>query len=161
MQTAMIEEELERLLASKAFSRAILLRRFLEYVVRQHLSGDGCRLKEYDIGVAVFGRGPGFDPRTDTIVRVQAIKLRRRLDAYFHSEGAAEPIRISIPKGSYRPVFELYDEQPTPPLDDAEALYWQAKSLCDTRAPGEIRRALRLLSQGTRAGHGTRRCILC
>ena len=150
MQTAIIEEELERLLASKAFSRAGHLRRFLEYVVRQYLAGDASRLKEYDIGVAVFDRGPGFDPRIDTIVRVQAIKLRRTLESYFRSEGATEPIRIFIPKGSYRPVFELYDEQPTPPLEDAEALYWQAKYLSDRCAPDEIRRALRLLSHGTR-----------
>ena len=148
MRAAIVEEELERLLASKAFSRAGRLRRFLEYVVREQLAGGSCRLKEYDIGVVVFDRGPGFDPRTHTIVRVQAIKLRKRLQAYFRNEGATEPIRISIPKGSYRPVFDLYDEEPTPPLDDAEAFYWQAKSISDKRAPDEIRRALRLVNRG-------------
>ena len=148
MQAAIIEEELERVLHSTAFARAARLRRFLEYVVREVLAGNGGQLKEYQIGVAVFDRGADFDPRIDTIVRVEAIKLRDRLEAYFRTEGATESIRISIPKGSYRPVFELREEQAVPILDDPEALYWQARSL--GKNPDELRRALRLLSLGVR-----------
>jgi len=148
MQATIIEDELERVLRSALFARAGRLRRFLEYVVREDLAGNGGLLKEYQIGVAVFDRGPDFDPRIDTIVRVEAIKLRERLDVYFRTEGATEPIRISIPKGSYRPVFEAREEQAVPILDDPEALYWQAGSL--GRTPDELRRALRLLSLGVR-----------
>jgi tetratricopeptide (TPR) repeat protein len=148
MQAAIIEEELGRVLQSKTFSRASRLRKFLEYIVQEQLAGNGGQLKEYQIGVAVFERGGSFDPCIDTIVRVEAIKLRARLDAYFEDEGATEPVRISIPKGSYRPVFELRDDPPTPILDDPEALYWQAKSL--GKNPDELQRALRLLSLGVR-----------
>jgi tetratricopeptide (TPR) repeat protein len=150
MEVAVIGEQLERILQSKAFSRAGRLRKFLEYTVGEELAGNGGSLKEYQIGVAVFERGADFDPRIDTIVRVEAIKLRERLDAYFYTEGATELIRISIPKGSYRPVFKLRDEQPTPILSDPEALYWQAKSLISKWMPEDQRRALQLLSQGTR-----------
>jgi len=148
MQAAIVEDELERVLRSVAFARAGRLRRFLEYVVRQDLAGNGGLLKEYQIGVAVFDRGPDFDPRIDTIVRVEAIKLRERLDVYFRAEGATDPIRISIPKGSYRPVFELREEQAAPILEDPEALYWQARSL--GKNPDELRRAIGLLSLGLR-----------
>lgn len=148
MQNAIIEEELERALGSKAFSRAGRLRRFLEYVVQEELAGRGGRLKEYVIGVAVFDRGADFDPCIDTIVRVEAIKLRERLKTYFQTEGVTEPIQISIPKGSYRPVFEVRDEQLAPVLDDPEALYWQAKSLIGRFTPDNLRRVLRLLSRG-------------
>jgi tetratricopeptide (TPR) repeat protein len=150
MQAAAVGEQLERILQSKAFSRAGRLRKFLEYTVSEELAGNGGRLKEYQIGVDVFGRGTDFDPRIDTIVRVEAIKLRERLDAYFEDEGATEPIRISIPKGCYRPVFEAHEEQLMPILHDPEALYWQAKALIGKWTPDEQRRALMLLSQGTR-----------
>jgi tetratricopeptide (TPR) repeat protein len=141
MHTEAIESVLERALGSAAFRRAGRLRRFLEHVVKVELSGCGKRLKESQIGVAVFDRGADFDPCIDTIVRVEAIKLRERLDAYFEDEGATEPVRISIPKGSYRPVFALRDEEPVPILSDPEALYWQAKYL-------NARLALALLSKG-------------
>ena len=76
MQAAAVGEELERILGSKTFSRAGRLRQFLEYAVREELAGNGGRLKEYQIGIAVFDRGADFDPCIDTIVRVEAIKLR-------------------------------------------------------------------------------------
>ena len=148
MQVAIIEDELGRMLQSKTFSRASRLRKFLEYIVQEELAGNGGQLKEYQIGVAVFERGAGFDPCIDTIVRVEAIKLRARLNAYFEDEGATEPVPISIPKGSYRPVFELRDKAPTPILENPEALYWQARAL--GKDPDELRRALRLLSLGVR-----------
>ena len=161
MQVAIIEDELGRMLQSKTFSRASRLRKFLEYIVQEELAGNGGQLKEYQIGVAVFERGAGFDPCIDTIVRVEAIKLRARLNAYFEDEGATEPVRISIPKGSYRPVFELRDKAPTPILENPEALYWQARAL--GKDPDELRRALRLLSLGVRRWPSKRRppCPAC
>jgi predicted ATPase len=111
MQPQVVEEVLNRVLASKAFSRGERLRRFLEYAVREQLAGNGGRLKEYQIGVAVFDRGANFDPQIDNIVRVEAIKLRERLASYFQTDGAAEPVRISFPKGCYRPTFQRRDEQ--------------------------------------------------
>jgi len=78
---------------------------FLSYVVTESLAGRIDHLKGYTIGVDVFGKPEGFDPQTDTIVRVQARVLRQKLEQYYAQEGAHDPVRISIAKGSYEPTF--------------------------------------------------------
>ncbi len=98
-------QELRRILASAAFRSAPRLSRMLRYVVERAIAGDAETLKEYPIGVEVFDRQNSFDPRIDTIVRVQARRLRKRLAEYYAGEGAASPVRVEIPKGSYRPKF--------------------------------------------------------
>lgn len=102
-----VERQLERILASEQFVETTRLARFLEYVVLQALSGNADGLKGYAIGLDVFDKPPTFDPSIDTIVRVQAGKLRSRLDLFYAGEGKDDPLRIIIPKGSYVPVFEL------------------------------------------------------
>ena len=81
------------------------------------MDGRAERLKAYTIGVDVFERAEDFDPHTDTIVRVQAGKLRQRLDLYYAKEGREDPLRIHIPKGSYAPVFEI--AEPPDPVANA------------------------------------------
>src|SRR6185369_4930788 len=61
--------------------------------------------KESLVGIQVFGRTPGFDPRQDSVVRTEAAKLRARLSTYYASEGAWDPVVIEVPKGGYSPVF--------------------------------------------------------
>jgi predicted ATPase len=97
---------LARVLGSRAFRDAPALSRLLRYLVEHALRGDADRLKEYAVGVEVFGRGESFDPRTDTIVRVQARRLRSRLKEYYEAEGREDPIVIEVPKGHYVAVFE-------------------------------------------------------
>ncbi len=97
--------ELKQVLASRTFANAPSLTRLLEYVVEQTLDGHGDRLKEYSLGVDVFRRGPSFDPRTETIVRVQARRLRDKLNDYFANEGRSDPLVIELPKGHYVPAF--------------------------------------------------------
>nr|WP_145994429.1 tetratricopeptide repeat protein [Mesorhizobium loti] len=77
----------------------------LRYLVEREQSGDADKLKGFSIAVDVFGKDAGFDPSTDAVVRVQAGRLRELLDQYFTSEGAGEPIRIIIPRGSYIPSY--------------------------------------------------------
>lgn len=98
---ASIRSQLQRILSSDAFSSAPILSRFLDYVVRHKIDPAQTPLKEYTIGVDVFQRGTGFDPRVDTIVRVHARRLRKRLDRYYETEGLADPLRITMPKGHY------------------------------------------------------------
>jgi len=69
------------------------------------LRGEKNKLKEYVIGVEVFDRGEGFDPGHDAIVRVQARKLREKLDDFYQTEGVEDPVRIQCPKGGYVPSF--------------------------------------------------------
>jgi serine/threonine-protein kinase len=95
-----IRRQLTRILGSQAFAHAPMLRRLLQHLVEHTLSG-AQELKEYAVGVDVFDRGSAFDPRTDTIVRVQARRLRAKLDEYYRSEGAADAVLIVLPKGRY------------------------------------------------------------
>lgn len=98
---AEIRAELERVLASRCFQQAGRASHFLRFVVEQTVAGGSQRLKGYTIGVEVFGRPPDFDAQSDALVRVEAGRLRRRLVEYYASEGAADPVRIDLPRGSY------------------------------------------------------------
>jgi adenylate cyclase len=105
-EPSLVRAQLERILTSQIFSQSRRLTQFLQHVVNAAAGGGAESVKEYAIGVEVFGRGADFDPRIDTIVRVQAAKLRSKLLEYYSSEGAADPVVISIPKGGYSAVFE-------------------------------------------------------
>ena len=100
-----MRRHLERVLASGSLSSSPRLSQFLRYVVEKSLTGATDELKEYTVGVEVFDRGDSFDPRTDTIVRVQARRLRLKLEEYYRAEGRSEPVRIEVPKGGYTPYF--------------------------------------------------------
>ena len=105
-----VEAQLDRILASRVFAHSENLGRFLQFVVASKLDGRANQLKEYSIGVEVFGRGAGFDPKEDTIVRVQARNLRSKLCAYYESAARRDEIRIDLPKGTYVPVFHAAAE---------------------------------------------------
>ncbi len=100
-----IRLQLNEILSSKPFAMAARSRRFLTYIVEQTLAGEGDKIKEAVLGVEVFDRPADFDPRVDAIVRVEAGKLRKRLEQYYEGEGEAAPLRIEIPKGAYVPQF--------------------------------------------------------
>jgi TolB-like protein len=100
-----VRAALERMLASPDFQAPDRLKKFLSFVVEETLAGRGTQLKGYTVGVRVFHRPDSFDPITDPIVRIQAGKLRRRLERYYLTGGAADPVRIGLPKGAYVPTF--------------------------------------------------------
>ena len=77
-----VRNELERVLASKGFARNERMSRFLRVMVEHHLEGRDGDLKESVIGIEVFGRQPGFDPKQDSTVRSEAARLRARLAEY-------------------------------------------------------------------------------
>ncbi|MEO0544001.1 MAG: hypothetical protein AAFY99_09320 [Pseudomonadota bacterium] len=77
----------------------------LQYVVDQHLAGHGARIKGFTIAQDVFGKSDDFDPAMDAVVRVQAGRLRDQLKTYYENEGSDNSLRISIPRGTYVPVF--------------------------------------------------------
>lgn len=105
METDLVRAQLDRMLASATFTGAVRHSRLLRYVVERTLAGEGDQLKEYVLGVEVFDRPSSYDPRLDTIVRVEARRLRARLDEYYGGPGAFDPVTISIPRGSYMPEF--------------------------------------------------------
>jgi serine/threonine-protein kinase len=104
-----VREHLERILISPAFQQCDRLKRFLKFIVLEAVAGRRHELKEYVIGVHVFGKEDAFDPRTDPIVRVQARRLRAKLVRYYREEGRTDETVIELPKGGYAPVFKQRD----------------------------------------------------
>jgi tetratricopeptide (TPR) repeat protein len=102
----------QRICGSEVFRTTPRLRDLLVFLTTRHSSNDTQGLKETVIGVEFFHRDPGYDPKKDPIVRVEAHRLRRRLLDYYSQEGAADPSRIDLPKGSYAPVIRRRDEIP-------------------------------------------------
>jgi TolB-like protein len=101
-----IRHQLDRMLASDSFVHSDRLSRFLRYVVDRTLNGEGDRLKEYVLGTEVFDRDEQYDPRVDSIVRVEAGRLRAKIDEYYNHGGRNDPILIRMRRGSYTPLFE-------------------------------------------------------
>src|SRR5207249_3359730 len=97
--------QLERILASQVFTRSERLTAFLRFVVEQTLEGRASGMKEQVLGSELYGKGPEFDGGADPIIRVDARRLRDKLREYY-AEFPHDPIRISLPKGSYVPKFE-------------------------------------------------------
>jgi hypothetical protein len=75
------------------------------YICDQYFAGKAAGLKEYSIAVEAFGKSPSFDPSQDSIVRVEALRLRQKLSRYYSQAGAGSQMRISIPVGGYVPCF--------------------------------------------------------
>ena len=97
---------LQRVLSSHGFQKAPKLQEFLAYVCDCAFRGKALNeVKEQQIAVHVFHRPPDYNMSEDSIVRVQARELRKRLSTYFETEGKSEPYVISIPKGGYLPFF--------------------------------------------------------
>src|SRR5215472_14639606 len=105
-------KQLDRVLSSPGFARNERLSRFLRFVVQQHLDGKTDEIKESLIGIEVFGRAPGYDTTSDSVVRTEAAKLRGRLTEYYAAEGASDPVTIELPKGGYTPVFHERNASP-------------------------------------------------
>jgi hypothetical protein len=100
-----VQDALRRVIGSREFINSERKRRFLKFIVQKTLAGHADQIKAYTIAVDVFGRDPSFDPGIDPVVRIEAGRLRRCLEHYYLTEGAADPVRITIPKGGYVPWF--------------------------------------------------------
>jgi TolB-like protein/Flp pilus assembly protein TadD len=119
---AEVRAHLEKLLSSHSFKAAKGQSNFLRYVVEEALAGRSESIKEYSIGVEVFGRGPSFDPRISNIVRVEAQRLRSKLAKYYEGEGRQETLRIELPKGGYAPSWRSPAEFHEPDIPASSAV---------------------------------------
>lgn len=97
---------LKAVLQSPLFVRSPALTHLLSYLCEKTFAGEGDQIKEYSIAVDVFARPDSFDQDVDSIVRVEANRLRKKLANFYEGEGAGQGTRISIPVGRYVPVFE-------------------------------------------------------
>lgn len=100
-----VRAELRQILQSPHFDASERNRKFLVYVVEEALAGRSDRIKAYAIATTVFGRDESFDPQLDSIVRIEAGRLRRSLEHYYLTSGIRSDVRIDIPRGGYVPVF--------------------------------------------------------
>jgi tetratricopeptide (TPR) repeat protein len=104
--TRQVRHELERVLAAPSFAGAKGQQRLLSHLVERRLAGDTAVLKESVLGIEVFGRpADRFDPAADSIVRVEARRLRKRLARHYASGGREAPVEIVLPVGGYVPEF--------------------------------------------------------
>jgi hypothetical protein len=98
-------EHLERVLHGRALHGSDNLKAFLRFIVDKSIENQEGQLKEYVIATEVFRRGSEFDSRVDSVVRVQAGRLRTKLHEYYETEGKDDRVIIVLPKGQYTPVF--------------------------------------------------------
>ena len=146
---SLVRDALDHICEDPLFVDTTRMKRFLRYVVEEALEGRGNRLKGYAVGLEVFDKPEDFDPQLDTIVRVQAGQLRRRLNLYYSERGRDSQVRITIPKGSYAPVFEIRQQTSE---DESKPVAEIAKLRNDDPRPSIMVIPLRDL---TEISHGT------
>ena len=105
LSPAAVTAQMNLILESPDFQASPRLKKFFRFLVEETLAGRASRLKGYSIAIAVFDRSADFDAQNDPIVRVEAAKLRSRLEHYYYTQGAGDHIHIGLPKGGYVPEF--------------------------------------------------------
>ncbi len=106
-----IRAHLDDILRSEAFAGSRRSQEFLRYVVEETLAGRGAAIKERNIALDVFGRSNDFDSQKESIVRVKAVEVRRRL-AHAYESAVAGGVRIELPAGAYQPLFRVAESAP-------------------------------------------------
>ena len=147
----LIDEALARVLASRGFRASARKRRFLQFVVQQTLAGHADRIKAYTIAMDVFDRDASFDPLLDPVVRIQAGRIRHCLEQYYLTEGAGDPVEITIPKGSYVPHFIV--RSPAVPAERAaRAPMASSQGIADSTSGLPAGGVLRVAAHGSALG---------
>ncbi len=106
--------QVDRILASKTFESSDVHRRLLQFLCEKSLNGEADRLKEYTIGIEAFGKPESYDPKQDSIVRLQVGRLRQKLAVYYQSEASGDPIVVTVPKGAFKLNFESHGVERAP-----------------------------------------------
>src|ERR1051325_905800 len=128
MDPERVRVQLHRILVSAEFADAERATNFLRFVVLRALAGRTGEIKESVIAVEALGRSPSFDSKSDAIVRVEAKRLRDRLDSYYRREGAEDTGGISLPQGGYIPEF-LEREPAAPPASRRSSISYAGWAL--------------------------------
>jgi Tol biopolymer transport system component len=113
------QQAVDRVLASRTFQGTGRSGALLRFIVERAAAGRADELKEYTLGAEALGRGTDFDPKNDSIARVEASRLRTRLELYYATEGRDDAVRIVLPKGSYVPQFETRATNPSANTESA------------------------------------------
>jgi hypothetical protein len=115
------KQELDRVLNSGIFHRAPNLALLLTYVCAKYFEGTADQIKEYNIAIDALGRSSDFDQKRDSIVRVEAHRLRKRLREYYEGDGAGHEVQIDVPPGQYAPQFHRKGSAQLPVESNAAA----------------------------------------
>ena len=105
-----VRQQLERVLASPLFRNSKRYPALLRFVVEQSLDGNEDQLKERLLGINVFHRQPDYDTNQDTIVRLTAAEVRKRIAQYYQQPEHKGELRIHLNSGSYVPHFTTVEE---------------------------------------------------
>jgi hypothetical protein len=132
-ERAQLQAEIDRLVASHALHGSESLRKLLRYLGKQALEHPGVPVKEYQIATEVFGRQADFDPQLDSMVRVQAGRLRGKLAEYYNTEGANDQLIIEVPKGSY--AIAVHDRVGSATAGGNGKAHYVQSSVSDSRRP--------------------------
>ncbi len=108
-QEIKILEAVDRVAGSGVLGTGDRMPDLLGYLVREELAGRGDRIKSFSIATDVLGRGKGFDPQSDSIARAEMTRLRKAINHYNAGHSTTDAVRITIPKGSYRPAINIAD----------------------------------------------------
>src|SRR5579863_9825395 len=100
------QTQVQRILQSKAFRTSEVQRNLLAYLADKSLAGTSDNLKEYSVGLDVFGKPASYDPRQESTVRMHVGRLRQKLAEYYRTEGVDDPVIVDLPKGGFRVTFE-------------------------------------------------------
>ncbi len=118
-----------------ALARTPRLASLLSYLGERYFQSRTDEINEYNLATEVFGRSKtNFDASRDSIARVEAFRLRRRLKEYYETDGKDHEIQISLPSGSYIPTFTCRVS-----LDQMSSMH---QSQADRDAVEELSRAL-------------------
>src|SRR5438093_7980778 len=105
MSTELETSQVQRIVSSKTFKTSEVHRNLLTYLAEKSLSGDAQNLKEYTVGLDVFGKPSSYDPRQESVVRMHVGRLRQKLTEYYRTEGLDDPIVVDLPKGAFALTF--------------------------------------------------------
>ena len=114
-QVGLVRQHLKEVLASHAFAGSKRTQDFLRLIVEHALQGEVDSLRERMIGVEMFGRPIDYDTGSDSVVRVKATEVRKRLSQYYLEAGGKKEVRIELPSGSYMPRFVFEPPKPATP----------------------------------------------
>ncbi|HXD72683.1 MAG TPA: hypothetical protein VN628_03060 [Vicinamibacterales bacterium] len=106
--------QIQRIVSSKAFKTSEVHRNLLNYLAEKSLAGEAQNLKEYTVGLDVFGKPSSYDPRQESVVRMHVGRLRQKLAEYYRTDGASDPVIVDLPKGAFALTFEARPA-PEPP----------------------------------------------
>jgi hypothetical protein len=108
VERSLVQAQIEKMVNSPVLHGSESLCKLLRYISKHALDHPGAPLKEYQIATEVFGRQDDFDPQVDSMVRVQAGRLRAKLAEYYNSDFAVDdPVWVEFPKGTYVLTFHL------------------------------------------------------